>query len=137
VIEALAKLVLTVALVLHYRNVVCVTIGSLIPSLIIGWGCLWPWAAKDTGVNGWQLAGHVLFRNWRACLPLLAFALACRVVPFLDFRDSMPLFFAEGAVACVIGAAGVWKWALTNDERAKISSKLGNRLARFTRRKAA
>jgi O-antigen/teichoic acid export membrane protein len=137
VIEALANLVLTVALVLHYRNVVCVTIGSLIPSLIIGWGCLWPWAAKDAGVNGWQLAGHVLFRNWRACLPLLAFALACRVVPFLDFRDSMPVFFIEGAVACAIAVGGTWKRALTHDERQRISAKLGNRLARFTRRKAA
>lgn len=137
VAEALFNLVLSVALVLYFKNVIAVAIGMLIPSLIIGWFYLWPWAAKDAGVNGWQLAGHVLFRNWRACLPLLAFALACRAIPFLDFRKNMPLFFVEGAVAGALAVAGVWKWALTDREREKISAKLGKITGRIWRRQAA
>lgn len=137
VAEALINLALTVALVIKFQNVVCVAIGSLIPSLLIGWGYLWPWSAKDAGVNGWQLAAHVLFRNWRACLPLLAFGLACRVIPVLDFRANVPLFLAEGTLACLIAAGGLWKWALTDGEREKIGGKVGKITGRFLRRKPA
>ena len=137
VTEALINLGLSITLVLCFRNVVSVAVGSLIPSLIIGWCYLWPWAAKDAGVKGWQLAGHVLFRNWRAGLPLLAFGLACRVIPVLDFRDNVPLFVAEGALACLIAVGGVWKWALTDEEREKIGGKFGKITGRFLRRKAA
>lgn len=151
--EALSKLVLTVALVFIFKNVVVAAIGSLIPSLIIGWTYLWPWAAKDAGANGWQLAGHVLFRNWRACLPLLAFALLCRALPalaqgvaagispatlhWLDFRDNVVLFFIEGTIACLLAAGGVWHWALQSSEREKISAKLGKVTSRFLRPKPA
>lgn len=137
VAEAIFNLVLSVTLVLVFKNVIAVAVGSLIPSLIIGWGYLWPWAAKDAGVKGGQLAAHVLFRNWRACLPLLAFAMACRAVPFLDFRDNIVLFFVEGAVAGAIAVGGVWKWALKPEERDKISSKLGKFTGRFMRRNPA
>jgi O-antigen/teichoic acid export membrane protein len=137
VIEAVFNLISSVILVSIFKNVVAVAFGSLIPSLIIGWGYLWPWAAKDTGVKGGQLAAHVLFRNWRACLPLLAFALICRAIPFLDFRENIILFFIEGTIAGLIAVAGVWKWALKSEEREKISAKLGKFSGRFMRRKPA
>jgi O-antigen/teichoic acid export membrane protein len=149
VIEAVLKLILTVGLVYYFKNVVVVAIGSLIPSLIIGWCYFWPWSAKDAGVNGWQLAGHVLFRNWRACLPLLAFALFCRALPvlaqwlvpsigpatlhWLDFRDNVVLFVIEGTIAGLLAVGGVWQWALKSTEREKISAKLGKFTARFAR----
>lgn len=137
VIEALLNLVLTVTLVLCFKSVLSVAIGSLIPSLIIGWGYLWPWAAKDAGVDGWQLAGRVLFRNWLACLPLVVFGLACRLVPALDFRDNTPLFLVESVVAGLIAAVGVWKWALTTEEREKILGKISKITGRFLRRNPA
>lgn len=153
VAEALLNLVLTIVLVLSFQNVVCVAIGSLIPSLIIGWGYLWPWSAKDAGVKGWQLAGHVLFRNWLACLPLLVFAIACRLAPvlvrwlvpgvspqtiwWLDFRENLLLFFVEGTLAALVAAFGVWKWALTDGERESIGGKLQKFTGRFMRRKTA
>lgn len=137
VTEAVLNLVLSVALVLYFKSVISVAIGSLIPSLIIGWCYLWPWAAKDAGVNGWQLAGRVLFRNWLACLPLVAFGLACRLIPALDFRDNTPLFLAESVVAGIIAAVGVWKWALKDEEREKIGGKIGKITGRFLRRTPA
>jgi O-antigen/teichoic acid export membrane protein len=137
VAEAVLNLILSVILVWQFKSVVVVAMGSLIPSLIFGWGYLWPWAAKDAGVNGWQLAGHVLFRNWRACLPLLAFGLACRAIPALNFREDFLLFVIESVLACGLAAAGIWQWALTNNEREKISGKLGKFTGRFGRRKPA
>lgn len=137
VAEAVANLILSIALVWYFKNVISVALGSLIPSLIVGWGYLWPWAAKDAGVNGWQLAARVLFRNGRACLPALAVGLTCRVVPALDFRYNTALFFFEGGLTGLVAAAGLWQWALTADERGKISAKLGKVTTRFARRKPA
>lgn len=134
VAEAVFNLVLSVGLVLYFKNVVSVAVGSLIPSLIIGWGYLWPWAAADAGLKGWQLAGRVLFRNWLACLPLLAFGLACRLVPALDFRDHLGVFMVEAVLAFLIAVAGVWKWALRDNEREMIHGKLGKITGRFWRR---
>lgn len=153
VIEAVMKLILTIGLVYYFKSVVVVAIGSLIPSLIIGWGYLWPWAAKDAGLNGWQLAAHVLFRNLRACLPLVTFALVCRALPmavqwlapgvspatlhWLDFRDNIVLFVIEGSIAGVLALGGVWTWALTASEREKVAGKFGKLTARFVRVKPA
>jgi len=47
--EAIANLALSIALVLAFRNVVAVAIGSLIPTLYFGWCKLWPWMARDIG----------------------------------------------------------------------------------------
>ena len=57
--EALGNLVISITLVLIFKNVVYVAIGSLVPALIIGWFYLWPWAAQDAGVNGRGLARKV------------------------------------------------------------------------------
>lgn len=153
VTEALCNLCLSIILVAWFKNVVAVAVGSLIPSLLIGWGYLWPWAAKEAGVKGAQLAAHVLFRNWRACLPLLLFALFCRGLPlvvhwlwpevspdvrhWLDFRGNNFLFFCEGTLACLLAAAGLWQWALTDGEREKVAGKLGKLTTRFRRAQPA
>ena len=136
-LEALANLGISLALVFTFRTVVCVAIGSLIPTLIVGWFVLWPWAAKDCNLTGWQLAKRVLHRNWYAALPLIAFGVACRWVPALDFRDNVPLFLAESCVAGVIAAWSFWRWGLSEHERAKIWNKVSNRLPRLGRKKPA
>jgi O-antigen/teichoic acid export membrane protein len=130
-IEAVANLFLSVALVLYFKNVVCVAIGSLIPSVIIGWFYLWPWAAQDAGVKGWELARQVLFRNWLAGLPLLIFAAACRFIPLLDFRHNIFIFILEGALACVVAGLSLWRWGLAGTEREKVSEKVTQRVDRF------
>jgi O-antigen/teichoic acid export membrane protein len=153
VAEAALCLALSITLVLHFQNVVAVAVGALLPSLVIGWGYLWPWAAREAGVKGWQLAAHVLFRNWWACAPLLLFGLFCRALPvlalwlfpgldratlhWLDFRDNNVLFVLEGALASLLAAAGLWRWALTDAEREKLLGKFSQLTARFARPKLA
>ncbi|MDB6017034.1 MAG: hypothetical protein JWR19_1523 [Pedosphaera sp.] len=137
IVEALLNLVLSLGLVLYFRNVVCVAVGSLIPSLIIGWFYLWPWAAKDAGVNRRGLARKVLLQNWAAGVPLLIFGLICRSVPALDFRTNTLVFVLEGALACVVAAISLWRWGLSDQEREKVGGIIGRRLQRFARKKLA
>ena len=136
-IEALANLGLSLALVLYFRTVVCVAIGTLIPTLIVGWFFLWPWAAKDCNISGWQLAKKVLHRNWYAALPLIIFGALCRWVPVLDFRQDMLAFLVEACVAGVIAAFSLWRWGLSEHEREKIQGKVSNRFVRLGRKKPA
>lgn len=136
-IEAIANLGLSLGLVLYFRTVVCVAIGTLIPTLIIGWFFLWPWAAKDCNLTGWQLAGRVLHRNWYAAVPLIIFGALCRWVPVLDFRNDTLTFLLEASLAGVIAGLSLWRWGLSEHERAKILSKLPARFVRFGRKKPA
>jgi O-antigen/teichoic acid export membrane protein len=137
-IEALANLGLSIVLVLHFQNVVCVAVGSLIPSLIIGWFYLWPWAVKDAGLeHGWALARKVLFRNWAAGIPLLLFAAACRFIPALDFRHDTLTFLLEGSLAGAVALLSLWRWGLARAEREKVTEKISARLDRFLKKKPA
>jgi O-antigen/teichoic acid export membrane protein len=131
-IEAVANLILSVVLVLTFKNVVMVAVGSLIPSLIIGWFYLWPWAAKDAGVKGWELARQVLYRNWCAGVPLLVFAAGCRWIPILDFRQNTIIFLVEGALACVVAGLSLWRWGLAGEEREKVAGKLAQKFLKKT-----
>jgi hypothetical protein len=131
-IEAVANLILSVTLVLCFKKVVYVAIGSLIPSIIIGWFYLWPWAAKDAGVKGWELARQVLYRNLRAGLPLAVFAGACRWIPILDFQKNTIIFLVEGALACVVAGLSLWHWGLASNEREKVAGKIAQKFLKKT-----
>jgi O-antigen/teichoic acid export membrane protein len=135
--EALGNLVISIALVLIFKNVVCVAIGSLVPALIIGWFYLWPWAAQDAGVNRRGLARKVLLQNWSAGIPLLVFGLICRWVPLLDFRDNTMVFILEGALGCAVAALSLWRWGLAETEREKVSEKVTQRFDRFFKKTLA
>src|SRR5262249_1351582 len=45
--EALLNVVLSIGLVVYFRSVTGVALGSLISTLIFGWCFLWPWAARE------------------------------------------------------------------------------------------
>ncbi len=49
--EAALNLALSIALVLIFHGVVAVAIGSLVPTLFIGWVRLWPWLASDAQMS--------------------------------------------------------------------------------------
>jgi O-antigen/teichoic acid export membrane protein len=129
VLEVTLNLGLSIGLILYYRSVICVAWGSLIASLIVGWGFLWPWTARSAQISMWQLAQTVLIPVWLACIPLLAFLLAGRLCPWMDFRASTPLFMAEALIALCVGAGGLWKLALTVNERQQLLSKMGRSFA--------
>lgn len=129
VLETSLNLGLSIGLILYFRNVVCVALGSLISSMFVGWGFLWPWAARDAQVSGWQLARNVLAPIWLACVPLLLFLVCARFCPWIDFRTSTPLFVAESLVAFFVGAVGLWKGALRPEERQHLIMKFGKSFA--------
>lgn len=132
--EALMNLGLSIVLLMIFKNVLAVAAGSLIATCFFGWLFLWPWAAKEAAFSGWQLARAVLIPAWIACVPLIALIGIIRMLPRLSFADSFPTFFAEGIVAALVAAIGLWKLALDDEERGKFSSVI---LRRFGRRSAA
>lgn len=123
--EALGNLVLSVGLTLLFRStgfaypILGVALGSLIPSFIIGWFFLWPWASRSAGVSGMRLANHVLFRNWAACMPVVMWGVLCHILPMADFSHSLLMFFIEAGMAGIIALIGIWYGSLTDGDRAK------------------
>jgi O-antigen/teichoic acid export membrane protein len=132
--EAGMNLALSVALVLIFKNVLCVALGSLIATCFFGWFFIWPWAAKEAGIGSWQLARAVLFPAWVACWPLIGLIGIIRLLPKFSASDSLSLFLIEGAIAAIVAVIGMWKLALGDDERAKLAAFF---LRRFGRRSAA
>jgi O-antigen/teichoic acid export membrane protein len=132
--EAAMNLGLSVALVLIFKNVLCVAAGSLIATCFFGWLFIWPWAAKEAGIGSWQLARAVLFPAWVASWPLIALIAVIQFLPKHFAHDSFGLFFIEGSIAAVVAAIGLWKLALDDGERSKFA---GYFLRRFGRRSAA
>ena len=128
--EGIVNLGLSLGLILYFRNVLCVAVGSLVATSIFGWGYLWPWSAREANLTGWSLARTVLLPTWVACLPLFGLILIERIVPQLDFRDNPVLFFVEGALAFLAAAAGIWKFGLNSGERVKLAAYFEKRLGK-------
>lgn len=123
--EAALNLALSVGLVLYFKNVLCVALGSLISTMVFGWFFIWPLAAREAEMSCWQLARTVVIPIWLASLPLLAFLLLGRLVPWFDFRTSFALLAAECLAATLIAALSLWRRALTADEREHLVSRFG------------
>jgi O-antigen/teichoic acid export membrane protein len=128
--EAFLNLVISVSMVLHFRNVLCVAIGSLVSTAFFGWFYIWPWAAREANLSGWALTRHVLVPIWLACLPLIVFVLVGRLTPWLDFRTNTFLFIAQCVIAGLLGAVCMWRRALSVQERATVTAKISNLLTR-------
>lgn len=130
VAEALLNLALSIALVIFFKSVIGVALASLVSTLIFGWVFLWPWAAREAQLSGWKLARLVLGPPWLACLPLLLLMLCQRAIPSLDFQRDSRLFAIEGLLAGLLGAVSVWRMALSDAERSRLSSEFARRLGK-------
>ena len=125
--EAVANLVISVGLVLYFKNVVCVAIGSLIPSLYFGWVHLWPWVARDVNLSGWELFKRTTLPVWLACVPMLVVLVALQFVVLAPGGNAKIAMFIESALATAVAAVGLWKLGLTAGERDSLTRKLGGR----------
>lgn len=123
--EALLNLALSVGLVLYYKNVLCVALGSLISTMVFGWFFIWPMAAREAEMSCWRLARTVVIPIWIASLPLLGFLLLGRLIPWFDFRTSFFLLVAECAAATLVAGLCIWRGALTTSEREHLISRFG------------
>lgn len=130
--EALLNLGLSVGLVVVFRSVLAVALGSMVSTLVFGWIILWPWAAREAQLSGWKLAARVLGPTWLACLPAVGVIAVERAVPPLNFEGNPGLLAAEILVAFLIAGWGLWRFALTELERAKVIAATGKLFGKRT-----
>jgi hypothetical protein len=115
--EALFNLILSVGLLWHFHNVVCVAVGSLIATFVFGWFYIWPWAARESNLSPWHLARKVLVPSWLACLPIVALILVERYITLPQFRNSVYALILEGGMVFLLAFVCMWRLALHADER--------------------
>lgn len=131
--EALANVVVSVALVLWKKSVVAVAVGSLLPTLYFGWVHLWPWVARDVGMSGWELFRRTVLPCWIGVLPMAAVLAGLWFVVLAPGGSVRGAMFIEATLAGLVGLYGMWRLGLTQAERESLERKVGSRL----RRKAA
>lgn len=134
--EAIANLALSIGLVLWTRSVIAVAVGSFVPTLYFGWFHLWPWMARDTGLRAWPLFLKTVVPSWLACLPCLAALAGLKWVVLAPGGSRVIAMFIEGTLAGGIAATGLWRWALSPQERSHLGAKLFSQWNRRRRRQA-
>jgi hypothetical protein len=120
--EAILNLVLSVALLHYFRNVVSVAVGSLIATFTFGWFAIWPWAAREANLTGWKLARTVLFPTWLACVPMLLLLVIARYATFPNLHSNIYAVAAQGIVVAALASIGLWFFALRPSERERLSA---------------
>jgi O-antigen/teichoic acid export membrane protein len=128
VTEAFCNLALSIGLTLALRSMVGVALGSVIPTVLFGWGMLWGWAAREAQLARWELFRRVVWPAWLGCLPMIALAAALRLQPFWASGSNTLLVLGEGAVVGAVGLLGLWRFGLTAPEREKMAAKLPGKL---------
>ena len=118
--EAVVNLVLSVSLILIFRNVVCVAIGSIIPSMIIGWLILWPWSAREANMTPGQMTARLLLPTWLACVPMALLLVGFQHAPWHSSLGNFWVFAAETSGAMAVAAVSIWSCAMTEAERERI-----------------
>ena len=126
--EAVANLLLSIALVLVFRNVAAVAVGSLLPTLFFGWVFLWPWMAREAGLTAGELFRRAILPAWIACVPMLVFLLAAHVGAVFPADNPWLPVLLQGSAAGLIAAFTLWRVALNPRERDELSRRLPLRL---------
>ena len=130
--EAAMNLALSVTLVLIFRNVVCVAIGSLVPTLFISWFRLWPWLSKDAEMTSWELIKKTSLPVWTACIPVLALLATVHALPVLQLTSAWATVLVHGSTAGLLAVVCIARFALTPDERRLIKHKFTRRVPAST-----
>jgi len=107
-----------------------VALGSVVPTFIFGWTWLWSGAAETAALTRWELFRQVVWRNWRACLPMLAVAILFREQPLWASGSNTFLMLTEGAVVGAVGVWGCWRFSLDDFERKDYAHRVGGKLGR-------
>lgn len=122
--EAAFNLVLSIALVLVFRSVISVAIGSLVPTLFFGWCFLWPWMAREIGVAPLKLAMHTLMPSLLGCVPSALMLLMLNGHPALLIDNVWLQILTHGLVGGLTAAVCLWRCALTANERHSLLRRL-------------
>lgn len=130
-LEAGANIGLSIALVSMGFGLVGVALGTLVPSVLLGWLVLWRWAAAEAEQGYLQFLRTTQARNVIVSLPLLGGLLATRALGALS-PDAGWLPFA-GCMAAngALALAAVTYWGLTPEERTAVAARLPGPLRRL------
>ncbi len=130
VIEALCNLALSIGLTWYFRSIVGVAWGSVLPTVVAGWGWLWGWAAREAHLSRWQLFRQTVLPAWLGCLPMILAIGIVRAQPFWPSGAHPALVLLEGGFLGLVGIAGLWRTALNPAERERFGSKFRSRWRR-------
>lgn len=117
VAEALINIVASIVLLKWLAGPVGAALGSLVPALLFGWGFFWPWMAREMRVSSLGLARETLVPAWKAAIPLLCFAFVWRQFVAPGFTTYLLALTLGGIPAVAVSAFGIWRFALTVEER--------------------
>jgi O-antigen/teichoic acid export membrane protein len=117
IVEALLNIVLTLGLALSTGNVAGVALGTLLPSLLLGWGLLWGWAARECSISRRQLFAHCFGRMLPALLPGLGLLLLTRQFGLQTAQVSLPALALSGGASALVLALGIWFLGLRSEEQ--------------------
>lgn len=124
----------SLTLLLVHRNwqvdaVIGVAAGSVLPTILFGWGLLWRWAAREVNTSPLALFTSTIARPLLACIPMLATGLICRALLGPAFGNPQWLPSLLGmAITGIAAIAGIWSIALLPAEKSKVLSRLPARL---------
>ena len=108
--------------------IIGVAAGSVLPTVLFGWGWLWRWAAKEAEVTQWALFRQTLLRPITACVPMLGVGILCRWLLGPRFGEPQWLPCLVGmAITGVAAIAGVWSIAMGPEEKIQLRQKLPKR----------
>ncbi len=133
VIEAAANLTCSIGLTLWLKSIVGVAWGSVIPTVVIGWGWLWGWAAREAGLSRAALFLRVVWTAWRGVVPMLVLAVGLRLQPWWASGSNTLLLLLESALVSLVGLVGLWHFSLEAHERETVRAKLGRRFGRVAK----
>lgn len=124
VAEAAANLVISIALVLWWKSVAAVALGSLIPTLWFGWVHLWPMMSRESKLSFTQLLKQAVLPSWLATLPALFVLMAFKHLVLAPDSNVIAAMFIESTLAGIIALIGVWRFGLTQNERERLAAKI-------------
>jgi hypothetical protein len=128
--EAAVNLALSLTLTLQFRSILGVAVGSLVPTLLVGWGVLWGWVAVETGLSRLALVRRFLLPAWLGCLPMAALAVGLRTQPWWSSAATPLRFAGEIALVGGVGLLGLWRLSLDRTERHRLRAWARERIAR-------
>lgn len=127
-VEAGLNAGMSIGLVLVFSDVLWVALGSLIPTVVIGWGVLWRWTAEEAGLSSRALARRVFTGMPQAALATCGWLAAARIagveIGWLDPNLRAASFLATAGAAGLFALAATWRLGLTVDERRLLRAKV-------------
>lgn len=117
VVEALLNIALSLGLALSTGHVAGIALGTLLPSLLLGWGLLWGWAARECGLARRQLFAHCSGRMLPALLPGLGLLFLAHHYGLQTAQASLPALALSASGSTLALALGIWFLGLRPEEQ--------------------